>query len=110
MHRAPGMYRSTGSWARNVVRVVPKPPVDCFDTFRAKTRRLLARDVRNEPSVRAHDAPPRDAVRTRREQRAHRTRTPRVPGFVGDPPVRERVAGWELGEDAAHGCFELHAS
>ena len=81
--------------------------VDDRDALLAEPRRLFAREVRDEMAVRAHDAPPRDVIATGREERAHGARPAGVSGLVGDPAVRERVAGWELGEHGAHRAFEV---
>jgi hypothetical protein len=43
-----------------VIRLVTYPPVDDFDPFSAEQDSLFARDVRDEPSVGAHDPPPRN--------------------------------------------------
>ncbi len=60
--RQMGLRESTRSAAR-VVRVVAHPSLHHDDTFRAKALRLLACEVRDEPPVGTHDAPPRDVVR-----------------------------------------------
>ncbi len=70
--------RTSRGCARYVVRVIADAPVDHSDPFGAQSLRLFTRGGSDEPSVGAHDAPPRDLfVRHGREERSDRSRRDR---------------------------------
>jgi hypothetical protein len=81
--------------------------VDGFDTFVPESRGLLRYEMRGHVAVRSDDAPPRDIVETRCEERADRARSTRISSLRRDPTVRVRVSGRESLEDGAHRALEV---